>query len=92
MGQRQLVGWARLLLRDPLIWLLDDPLANLDEPMQKRMVQVLSQHMAAHQTLVVVGQQTALLALVQRVAVLRAGRMVMDGPRGKVLSSWRSET
>lgn len=91
-GQRQLIGLARLLLRDPLIWLLDDPLANLDESLQHRVLNILSEVLEPHQTLVVVGHQPTLLALVNRLTVLRAGRMVMDGPRDRVLAQWRSRS
>ncbi len=91
VGQRRLIGLARLLLRDPLIWLLDDPLGNLDQGLQQRLLGVLRQHIQADQTLVVVGDQPELLALVQRVVVLRSGRLVMDGARDRVMAQWREK-
>ncbi len=92
VGQRQLIGLARLLLRDPLIWLLDDPLANLDDGLQERVLGLLRQNIQPHQTLIVVGHQPKLLTLVQRVVVLRAGRLIMDGPRDKVLAQWHTRS
>lgn len=89
-GQRKLVGLARVVIHQPLIWLLDDPLANLDEPLQQRVVALLQESITPQQTLIAVGHQAALLSMVDRVTVMRAGRLILDGPRHLIQKQWRS--
>ncbi|MBP6018352.1 MAG: type I secretion system permease/ATPase [Burkholderiaceae bacterium] len=87
-GQRQSLLLARLLLRNPTVLLLDEPTAMLDEVAERAVIEQL-QSMATGRTLVVATHRPALLDVVDRVIVLEAGAVVMDGPRDHVLESLR---
>jgi ATP-binding cassette subfamily C protein LapB len=86
-GQRQLVHVTRALLRQPSIWLLDEPTASMDHGLEVKVIQALQAELRAHpkHTLVLVTHKPQMLALVDRVIVFAQQRIVMDGPRDVVL-------
>ena len=88
-GQRQLVALARCLVTRPRILLMDEPTSSMDAQSEAAFLQRL-QRAAGDCTLVVVTHRPAVLELVQRVVVVDAGRVVMDGPRDKVLAALRA--
>ncbi len=86
-GQRQLVHLTRALLREPQLWLLDEPTASMDQPLERRIIGALRENLDArpHSTLVLVTHKPHLLALVGRLIVLGNGKIMLDGPRDQVL-------
>lgn len=85
-GQRQLIALTRLLLAKPRIWLLDEPTGAMDANTEARIVDLLGELAAEGLTLVVTTHKTALLPLLDRLVVLQAGRLLLDGPRDVVLA------
>ncbi len=85
-GERQRVALGRALIRQPKILLLDEPFANLDEPLRVQMqteLAALRQRFAV--TLIwVTHHQAEALALGDRVAVLRKGELQQVGPPREV--------
>lgn len=86
-GQRQLLHFARAVLRKPTIWLLDEPTASMDGPMEQRVLQTLAEELQARplSTLVLVTHKPQLLGMVQRLVVLSRQHILFDGPRDAVL-------
>ncbi|MFN8955125.1 MAG: ATP-binding cassette domain-containing protein, partial [Burkholderiales bacterium] len=86
-GQRQLVHFTRALLRQPSIWLLDEPTASMDPPLEQRVLQTLSEELQKRpdSTLILVTHKPQLLGLVQRIMVLNNQQLMFDGPRDQVL-------
>jgi ABC-type sugar transport system ATPase subunit len=80
-GERQRVALARALVRDPDVFLLDEPLSNLDAELRARMRAELRRfHDAVGGTTVhVTHDQVEALTLGDRVAVLRAGALEQVG-------------
>jgi ATP-binding cassette subfamily C exporter for protease/lipase len=86
-GQRQRIGLARAVYGDPRVVVLDEPNANLDEAGElalTRLVRGLRERGAA---VVVASHRPGILAVADRVLVLDAGRVRLDGPRDAVLSA-----
>jgi sn-glycerol 3-phosphate transport system ATP-binding protein/multiple sugar transport system ATP-binding protein len=81
-GERQRIALARALVRDPDVFLLDEPLSNLDAELRVQMrseLKELQQRLAA--TMVyVTHDQTEALTLGDTVAVLRAGELQQVAP------------
>jgi len=80
-GERQRVALARALAPDPAVVLLDEPFSNLDETLRadlRREVEVILREAEATAILVTHDQEEA-LSLADRVAVMRAGRLVQIG-------------
>jgi ATP-binding cassette subfamily C protein LapB len=85
-GQRQLVALARCLVTQPRILLMDEPTSSMDAQSEMAFLRQL-QGAAGGCTLVMVTHRPAVLELVSRVVVIDAGRVVMDGPRDRVLAA-----
>ena len=85
-GQRQLVNLTRVFLRQPGIWLLDEPTASMDRALELQVTQALRQSVQGHDTLLLVTHKTELLELVERLIVIANHQIVMDGPKEQVLA------
>jgi len=84
-GQKQAVGLARLLLADPTVFLLDEPTAAMDQETEREFIQRFSTWLGADRSLVIATHKPSILSLVSRIIVLEQGKIIMDGPRDKVL-------
>lgn len=85
-GQRQLVALTRCLLTQPRVILMDEPTSSMDAQSEILFLRQLKEAVGAC-TLVVVTHRPAVLELVERIIVLDAGRIVMDGPKQAVLAA-----
>ena len=85
-GQRQLVNLTRAFLRDPKIWLLDEPTASMDRALEQTIIQALKDRMGSEQTLFLVTHKPDLLALVDRIILIAGKKIVADGPKDAVLA------
>ncbi|WP_374442971.1 ABC transporter ATP-binding protein [Stella sp.] len=83
-GQQQRVALARTLVYRPTILLLDEPLSNLDAKLRERARTWLAQitKKVGLTTIYVTHDQIEALALSDRIAVMREGRIAqLDAPR-----------
>src|SRR5881398_2100758 len=83
-GQRQRVAMGRAVVREPLAFLMDEPLSNLDAKLRASMrAQLASLHARLGTTTVyVTHDQVEAMTLGQRVAVMRDGRILqVDTPQ-----------
>jgi len=80
-GQRQRVALGRGLVRQPSIFLLDEPLSNLDAALRVRMRQeiVALQKRLGITMVYVTHDQTAALPMADRMIVLKDGRVRQSG-------------
>jgi len=74
-GQRQRVAMGRAIVRRPKVFLLDEPLSNLDAQLRAQMRAELArlQHRLGTTTIYVTHDQTEAMTLGNRVAILRRG-------------------
>ena len=84
-GQKQRIGLARALFGDPAMIVLDEPNSNLDAEGEKALAETLARAKERRVTVVVITQRPMLLNSVDRVLVLRSGRVEGLGPPGEVL-------
>lgn len=84
-GQRQRVGLARALYGDPVLVVLDEPNAHLDEEGERVLVRVLAALKARGTTVVLMTHRNALLAAVDQLLILRDAVVQAYGPRDEVI-------
>jgi multiple sugar transport system ATP-binding protein len=80
-GQQQRVALARALVREPKIWLMDEPLSNLDALVRLQVRAELKklQKDLGITTVYVTHDQVEALSLADRVAVMNKGRILQVG-------------
>src|SRR2546421_2557029 len=81
-GQRQRVAMGRAIVRNPKVFLFDEPLSNLDAKLR---VQMRTEIKRVHQkvrttTVYVTHDQVEAMTLADRVVVMNAGRIEQVGP------------
>ncbi|MGA7908217.1 MAG: molybdenum ABC transporter ATP-binding protein [Candidatus Sulfotelmatobacter sp.] len=93
-GERQRVALARALVTDPVVLLLDEPLAALDAATKSRILDDLRRWNQQHQIpiLYVTHSREEVFALGEHVLVLDAGRIIAQGAPHEVLGAPRQET
>jgi putative ABC transport system ATP-binding protein len=77
--QRQKVALVRALVRRPRILILNNTLAPLEAAVQTRIVKALRREMK-DRCLILIADNAALCSVVERVAVMRDGRVIEQGP------------
>jgi multiple sugar transport system ATP-binding protein len=97
-GQRQRVALGRAIVRDPAVFLLDEPLSNLDAHLRVQMrAEILKVHRAVTATAVyVTHDQVEALTMGDRIVVMSEGRVqqvgtpaeLYDDPRNRFVASF----
>ncbi|MDQ1036044.1 ATP-binding cassette subfamily B protein [Streptomyces sp. V3I8] len=83
-GQRQLVAFARALLADPAVLILDEATSSLDVP-GERAVQRAMDTVLHGRTAVVVAHRLSTVEIADRVLVMEHGRIVEDGSPARLV-------
>jgi ATP-binding cassette subfamily C protein len=84
-GQRQRVGLARAFYGDPKLVVLDEPNANLDEAGELALSNALKSAKEKNISLIVVSHRPSVLSFVDKILVLRNGKILSWGSKEQVL-------
>ena len=84
-GQRQRIGLARALYREPFFVVLDEPNSNLDSDGDTALLRALQAVKARGGVAVVVAHRPTVLQAVDLVAVIGNGQLTAFGPRDEVI-------
>lgn len=84
-GQIQRIALARALYGEPKILILDEPNAHLDMAGEAALTKVLQERRAHGVTVIVMAHRAGALAAVDRLMVLRDGKISLDGLRKDIL-------
>ncbi|MFE9257979.1 ABC transporter ATP-binding protein [Streptomyces sp. NPDC006879] len=85
-GQRQLVAFARALLADPAVLILDEATSSLDVPGEQAVQQAMHTVLAGR-TAVVIAHRLSTVEIADRVLVMESGRIVEDGAPADLMAA-----
>ena len=85
MGQRQLIAFARILLRDPAILIMDEATASLD-PFSDLLVQKATNKILEGRTSIVIAHRLSTIKNADRIIVLSDGKILEEGTHEDLLS------
>ncbi len=85
-GQRQCVALARAMLLKPNIYICDEPTNAMDTQAEAAFTKHIEEQTKG-KTLILITHRQHLLSLVDRLILVDQGRVVMDGPRDKILQA-----
>jgi ATP-binding cassette subfamily B protein len=85
VGQRQLVSFARALVADPRILILDEATANIDS-FTEQAIQRALKVLFAGRTCLVIAHRLATVRDADDIVVLRGGRIVEQGPHAALMA------
>ncbi len=86
VGQRQLLSFARALVADPKILILDEATANIDS-FTEQAIQKALRALFAGRTCLVIAHRLATVRDADRIVVLRDGRIVEQGPHDVLMAN-----
>ena len=85
-GQRQRVGLARSLYRDPKLLVFDEPNANLDAEGEAALVRAIAAAKARGATVILVTHRPNVVSQADKLMILRAGQIDAFGDREEILA------
>ena len=85
VGQRQLLSFARAIVADTKILLLDEATASIDS-YTERQIQVALKRLLAGRTALVIAHRLATIRGADRIIVLNQGRIVETGSHGELMA------
>jgi len=89
-GQRQLTALARIFMAQPRVWLLDEPTAALDMESEERVFKALQSRIRPTDIVLIATHRPRLLALANRLIVMRRGQVVADGAPNDVIKAMQA--
>lgn len=78
MGQRQLIAFARILLVDPLILIMDEATSSVD-PLTEVMIQRAINLLLKERTSIVVAHRLSTVKNADRIIVMKEGKIIEEG-------------
>ncbi len=90
-GQRQAIALARAILRNPKIYICDEPTNAMDSQAENTFIEYMAKQ-ADDATFILITHKPHLLKMVDRLILMDHGRVMADGPRDDVLKALQSNT
>ena len=90
-GQRQLLGLARAIYRQPAVVLLDEPNSHLDEHGEASLLASLLSLKHLGKTIVLVSHRSSILKITDQLLILQDGAVLHYGPRDSVMAELNKE-
>lgn len=90
-GQKQSISIARAFIETSPIILLDEPSNSLDNQTEQKLLSILKEEIK-NKTTIIITHKSSMMSLVDRLILIDNGKILMDGPKQKVLDALQKET
>ncbi len=90
-GQRQRIGLARALYGQPVLVVLDEPNANLDDEGENALLNAVLLLKQQGKTVVLISHRQGVLKVADRLVIMQDGLVVASGPRDGVLAALQKQ-
>ncbi|MEY3215864.1 MAG: Type secretion system ATP-binding protein PrsD [Pseudomonadota bacterium] len=90
-GQRQRIGLARALYGQPVLVVLDEPNANLDDEGENPLLNAVLLLKQQGKTVVLISHRQGVLKVADRLVIMQDGQVVASGPRDGVLAALQKQ-
>jgi ABC-type multidrug transport system fused ATPase/permease subunit len=85
LGQRQLISFARALITNPKIILLDEATSSIDPQAELRIQRALSK-MLENRTSIIIAHRLSTVRAADRIIVLEKGKIIEEGTFNELLA------
>jgi ATP-binding cassette subfamily B protein len=85
LGERQLLAFARALVFDPDILILDEATSSID-PQTEHLIQEGLQELIQGRTAIIIAHRLATIQMVDRIVVVHKGRIVQEGSHHELVA------
>ncbi len=89
-GQRQRIGLARALYRDPFLVVMDEPNSNLDADGEAALTAAIEGIVARGGIAIIVAHRPSALAAAGFIGIIQNGKLISYGPKSEILGSGRA--
>jgi len=86
VGERQLLSFARILVFDPKVLILDEATSNIDRELERRLI-VAMREVLANRTSLVIAHRLATISACNQILVFEKGRLVERGSYNELLNA-----
>lgn len=86
-GERQSVTLARALVSNPNIMIFDEPTNSMDDLSEEQFKNKVA-NIVKDKTVIVITHRPSILSIVDRLIVVDDGKIIADGPKAKIISSF----
>ncbi|HOT30572.1 MAG TPA: ABC transporter ATP-binding protein [Petrotogaceae bacterium] len=86
-GQKQLLAFARIMVDDPQVLLLDEITSNIDSHTEEKIQELLKQEKGKNKLIIIIAHRLSTIKSADRILMLSEGKICCEGKHEELLST-----
>jgi len=86
-GQKQLLAFARIMVDDPQVLLLDEITSNIDSHTEEKIQELLKQEKGKNKVIIIIAHRLSTIKSADRILMLSEGKICCEGKHEELLST-----